>query len=201
MAAVVLAFLSHEDQATTGGTLLPVLMAFGIPREAAVDALALTLPHFEPPAKAPGPATRWHERTEVVRRAQFLVKSAERLGKEDHNPDVERRYLAQHLDAVRARAQAAERIDQAAKRHGSLLGWEATLDTRTTSECRAAHGHTFSAFRPPTIGWPGTLHGGTCRCRAVAARPGARTVDDVVRSLLADDVIEFSRPFATSPLM
>lgn len=118
-----------------------------------------------------GPAVRHLARTASPRRAAYLVAAAKRLdaGRRDGTPTValraERRYLAQHLAAERTRAEAARRIDRAAAQWGPTLGWFAKGDSRTTLECARAHGADFSALRPPAIGWPGTLHGGACRCR------------------------------------
>jgi hypothetical protein len=58
-----------------------------------------------------------------------------------------------------------------------LLGWYAHPDDRVTPECKAADGANFRADVMPMIGWPGTLHGGTCRCKPGPPWPTDRTVD------------------------
>lgn len=177
MAQIVLVLLSGQTMAAMTGHLLPLLALFGIPPQAGVKVASLALPHFEPPLPDLGPAGRANERINVVRRAQYLVNAATRLVQPEHSIDAERRHLESHLNAVRARTEATARVDKAAALHGPELGWHAILDSRTTPECRAAHGHNFSAFNAPKIGYPGTLHGGTCRCRAGTPFAGARSVD------------------------
>lgn len=93
-------------------------------------------------------------------------KVREQAARDARYEDRERQFLAQHLAAERTRQAAAQHVDRLADRFGPVLGWKARLDERTTPECRAAHGKNFRADRPPAIGWPGTLHGGTCRCVA-----------------------------------
>jgi Phage Mu protein F like protein len=78
----------------------------------------------------------------------------------------ERAYLQQHREAAANRAQAAHAVDVASATHGNLLGWRAVLDSRTSAECRAAHGSNWVATHVPLIGWPGAVHP-HCRCRAV----------------------------------
>lgn len=97
-----------------------------------------------------------------------------RAAKDARFEETERRHLAQHLNAERARADAAERVDEQAAIYGGVLGWKARMDERTTKACRAAHGKNFNAGRPPTLpgveegeritGYPGMPHGGACRC-------------------------------------
>jgi hypothetical protein len=90
----------------------------------------------------------------------------------------ERSYELAHERARRRRMEAAVQVAEAANRWGVILGWHTHRDDRTTPECYAAHGTNFRADIPPVIGWPGTLHGGTCRCRAGRPFRGAVTTDD-----------------------
>lgn len=91
----------------------------------------------------------------------------------------ELRFFGQHVRAQRARTRAAANVDAAAREHGTVLGWYAHDDDRTTPECADADGTNFLATRVPPIGWPGTPHGGTCRCWAGAAHMTARSTYDV----------------------
>lgn len=91
----------------------------------------------------------------------------------------ERRYFLAHVRAQRARTAAAAAVDMAAREHGRTLGWYAHDDDRTTPECAQADGSNFDATRVPAIGWPGTPHGGTCRCWAGPAHITARSTYDV----------------------
>lgn len=101
-------------------------------------------------------------------------KVRERAAADARFEERERQFLAQHLAAERARADAAERVDEAAKNFGPLLGWRSRQDERVTPACRKAHGRNFAASHPPTLpgyeegvvvrGWPGEPHGGACRC-------------------------------------
>lgn len=100
-------------------------------------------------------------------------KLRERAARDARFEERERQFLAQHLAAERARAEAAERVDAAAQSFGSVLGWRSRRDDLVTPECREADGKSFRAERPPAIGFPGTLHGGACRCIPVAPTAGA----------------------------
>jgi uncharacterized protein with gpF-like domain len=93
----------------------------------------------------------------------------------------ERRYFAQHLNAERARMDSARRVDAMAARLGTTrLGWRAQMDARTTAACRLANGHNFDVAKPPLIGYPGTLHGGTCRCVPAPPFAGEPLIDELI---------------------
>lgn len=77
----------------------------------------------------------------------------------------EKVYFEQHLHAVRNRFNSAQQVDNASKKYGPVLGWHATLDSRTSKECREAHGKNFEVTTRPAIGYPGSVHP-RCRCRA-----------------------------------
>ena len=93
----------------------------------------------------------------------------------------ETRYFGQHHDAMWSRAKAAMAVDMAALEYGLLLGWYTHLDDRTTPECAAANGKNFRADVMPLIGYPGTVHGSSCRCRPGAPFTGAPTLPSAGR--------------------
>jgi hypothetical protein len=113
-------------------------------------------------------------------RAAFLLNSSRRI--EDawrrgvapaDQAKREIHYWALHHKAAANRLAMARGVDVAAQSFGQVLGWYATLDDRTSTECRRAHGHNFRADQRPLIGWPGTVHP-SCRCR-----PGVPFVNSV----------------------
>lgn len=137
---------------------------------------------------AAGSASLAVQRQNYLRRAQFALAAARRgmaairearsQGKSASSAlaellPKERRYFAQHLDAIRNRAQAAMNVDMAALQYGPLLGWNTIHDSRTSAECAAADGANFRADVQPLIGWPGAVHP-HCRCYPGPARIGAR---------------------------
>lgn len=118
--------------------------------------------------------------------ALFLVHSALRMARAEAEGDVyaqmqrEERYFSEHLEAEERRLRAAAMVDSARRlvsAHG-LVGWRAVLDSRTTPECRAAHGKNFPADRMPVIGWPGAVHR-ACRCSVGPPIPGAPVLPTV----------------------
>lgn len=153
-------------------------------------------------ARPRGPASHATQRLNLLRRAQYTVNAARRLTHATLNPTTtagrhrtpwqrlahalrqEHRYLRQHRHATRNRARAAEHADTVGRtrgapdpttrRPGVIVGWYATLDDRTSSECRAAHGSNFRLTEPPAIGLPGTVHP-HCRCTAGPPWPTRRT--------------------------
>lgn len=151
-----------------------LLAPFGFPRAAIVGAMAMLWPHLREPRELGGVnAGGWVNRTLPARQAAYLLSAIRRLAEDPEDEPAERRYLRQHLNAERARREAAAKVDKAAEQWGPVLGWRSVRDERVTPECRAADGRNFSATRPPLIGYPGTLHGGTCRCFATAPWPDA----------------------------
>jgi hypothetical protein len=117
-------------------------------------------------------------------RAAYLINAAQRV---QHRLDAgqgigaalraEKPNLLAHLHAQANRRRAADAVDQQARKHGTLLGWRAVMDTRTSAECAAANGRNFDVFAPPAIGWPGAVHP-HCRCRPVPAFAGAGLVGE-----------------------
>lgn len=201
MAALLLQGASADD---TAGLIAQLL---GLPK--AVVLLALKLADHEgrsrrgtkhaPRPRGSGPIQREQARTEAAYRAAFVAASARRIaGRMPAGADVspadaigpERRYLALHERARRARQEAAREVAQAAEVVGLTdgvpwLGWYAYPDDRVTPECKRADKANFRADQMPLIGWPGTLHGGTCRCRPGPPFPTSRTVDGSMAGLLA----------------
>lgn len=104
-------------------------------------------------------------------RAAFIAHSARRVAERVKAGgtlatalETERRYFQQHQIAMKKRVAAATAIDKIAGSTRRKVGWYATLDSRTSPECRAAHGKNFFADRMPSIGYPGAVHP-SCRCK------------------------------------
>lgn len=124
----------------------------------------------------------------IMTRAAYMVNAARRIShsmRELQSQGVpphlvasralerERPYYRLHVDAQNARERMAYKAEQEALRSKTSpvpgttpgdVGWYATLDSKTTPECRVAHGTNFSVDDPPSIGVPGALHAGRCRC-------------------------------------
>lgn len=82
---------------------------------------------------------------------------------------AEQRFWQQHRQAQINRVRAAKLVDAMSVRAPEgVLRWKAVLDSRTTPDCAAMNGQTFTVEEPPAIGWPGSVHP-HCRCRAVPA--------------------------------
>jgi len=183
LTVLLLAGLTVQQMASYATALLAPL---GI-AAATVEAAVSLLPSLTVIIDIPEPLTAAGHiaRTAAPRRAAFLLSSIRRL-EAGGSVDAERRYLEAHLNAERTRRESAQAVDQAAKRFGTptragpVLGWYARQDNRTTPECAAAHRRNFLAARPPLIGYPGTLHGGACRCVSGPPIPGAKFVDDPI---------------------
>lgn len=130
-----------------------------------------------PEGRSTGPAGEWTRRTYPARQGAYVLAAARRLAVEEPDLTAERRYHSQHLTAEMTRVQAAIVVDRLASEHGRVLGWQSVMDDVTTPGCRAADGRNFLVGAPPNIegvpSYPGTLHGGACRCHAVAPWPQA----------------------------
>lgn len=151
------------------------------------------------PAQPRTPAQSYVRTTEVPRHSRYLVAAAKRFQQAQSQEEGqaimqrERRYLSQHLAAVQRSREAAKRVDNAVQRYGTTqLGWWAHMDSKTTPECAAANGTNFDAAKPPLIGYPGTLHGGTCRCHAGPAHNTLLTVDEATGPLRQNAVLPFA---------
>lgn len=132
----------------------------------------------------------------AFRRATYLINATRRLApafrargeeaseRRNRAIQAERRWWEAHRAAERKRSESGRRVAEAAARLDPgetgevLLGWKATLDERTSRDCRAAHKRNFNALKPPPIGYPGTVHL-YCRCRPVPPWPTRRRVEDV----------------------
>lgn len=184
--------------AQSADAISEALEAFPDVAKAAIKALleigpVRSLLRMHPKTGASAPLQAMH-RANLMHRAAYLVSAARRLSRPFRGPrlgmgdrlkatiETEKRYLAQHLDAVSNRVRAAEQVGQAmrvqSKRvarinetngvpgrpSSSLLGWYAVMDERTSAECRRAHGRNFDPRQIPMIGFPGAVHP-HCRCR------------------------------------
>lgn len=180
LAALVVVLLSGLTFEATVAYVTTLLGSLGIPPEAVRRALSLIRPSFgadgfEALVAEAGPAEGEIRRTEAARAASYIVNASLRLAA---NPDpsadaAERRFVAQHVGARQRRLEAAAQVDSQVRLYGPLVGWYSVRDAVTTPECREAHGHNFDVATPPAVGYPGTLHGGTCRCRAGPPHRGA----------------------------
>lgn len=132
----------------------------------------------------------------AFRRAVYIINAVRRLapafrargeGADERRQRAiaaETRWLEAHEEAERKRNSAGRRIAEAVS--GSrpdeqgevLLGWYATIDNRTSRDCRQADGKNFDALIPPPIGYPGTVH---LHCRCLPGVPHKTTlrVEDV----------------------
>lgn len=116
---------------------------------------------------------------EALMRGFFAINAIKRIAAaEDKRAqlDNERTYFDAHKRASKRRRAVVEQVDAASARYGPVLGWKATLDARTTPECRNAHGSNFRADRPPSIGYPGATHP-RCRCEVTAPHTNGRMLD------------------------
>jgi hypothetical protein len=176
--------------AAAAGVLGALFAAAGIRRAALTAALSVVM--GMPPDRAGfyGPATAQVARLNLIRRAQFLIASARRMtsvlasaASHGQNPLAalaaaagdERRWYGQHLAAGWNRQRAAAQADSAAMTWGPVLGWYATVDSRTSLECWRADRHNFRADDMPVIGFPGMVHP-HCRCMPGAPFPGAPVI-------------------------
>lgn len=116
--------------------------------------------------------------TNAFRRAAYLANAVQRLAPAVASGDLGRifraeraedRYFEQFQEAERRRNAAGQRVALLAGNYGLnargelLLNWRATLDSRTSADCRWAHGRNFNALVMPPIGYPGMVHL-LCRC-------------------------------------
>lgn len=128
-------------------------------------------------------------------RAAFLVNSAWRV---HLAPDPqaqlarEQSFWNMHVQASNRRLYASQGVEEAQGQYGDLLGWYATLDARTTPDCRAADGRNFRATDPPVIGYPGAVHL-RCRCKPGRAHIDAKMVDDSSTVKFSPDASGFEK--------
>lgn len=129
-----------------------------------------------------GIAEAAQRRQELIRRGLYGLNSARRVARSiakgkslRESFAAERGNLAAHREARRKRLAIAKSVDAASERFGTLLGWSAVIDNRTTSDCREANGKNFRADQRPARGFPGGVHP-HCRCVPRAPFPNARTL-------------------------
>src|SRR5512139_350090 len=161
--AAALAVGANRDD-TANGLAKPLelsVLAIGI---AILIGQSKPVTYPEAPLAAHDSATATSQGLEGFFRAAYILNAAKRIerGLAKGTPrDVlirqERIYFQQHLDAVKKRRSAAVAVDRAAITYGPKLGWYAKLDSRTTAECRAAHGKNFTVGVRPAIGYPGSV--------------------------------------------
>lgn len=188
IAALAAALITAVTPEAAMGTILRFSRSSRVQPAAMLWSIQLVMSFPPEMTGAAGTASLAVQRQNYLRRAQFALASARRgmaaiAEARSHGQSAssalaallpkERRYFAQHLDAIRNRAQAAMNVDMAALAYGPLLGWNTVRDSRTSAECRAADGKNFRADAQPLIGWPGAVHP-HCRCYAGPARIGAR---------------------------
>lgn len=128
-------------------------------------------------------------------RAAFVIRALKRImAAPDKKLALKREldFWKGHLKANQRRVNVARRVDFVRARHGDLLGWYATMDKRTSAECRAADGRNFQALAPPVIGYPGGVHL-HCRCVPGPPHPGAKMVDDSLTVRRSDAASGFHR--------
>lgn len=144
----------------------------------------------QPRPRGEGRLQRAQAKIEAYYRAAYVRNAAKRIGRQLRAGKTpaealgpERRFWQLHERARRARQLAAHEVARVSEQVGSnaqgvpWLGWYAHPDDRVTPECKAAGGANFRADVMPMIGWPGTLHGGTCRCVPGPPYPTEDTVD------------------------
>lgn len=197
--AAVSVLFTAVTVAEAAALLGALFLRAGISRAALTGALTVVMSFPPDRHGAPGPATLNMIRQNELRRAQFLVNCAYRLEQSIREGDArgldprqvldaavarERRYLAQHAEAIWGRSQAGARVDSAASLYGPLLGWNTVLDRHTSAECKAANGKNFQADRIPVIGYPGAVHP-HCRCYPGPPHPGAALLPSEKRAVLA----------------
>jgi hypothetical protein len=133
-------------------------------------ALAIVTAIWQPTQLAPRPWRKTPTSRAAAAQAAYLLAAIERIRQAAAGGELgealarEHRYAMQHKRAQIRRASAMTQVRKARRNYGTLLGWKATIDARTTLACRLANGKNFPAQSGP---FPGMLHGGTCRCRPV----------------------------------
>lgn len=183
--------LGAGSAATAAPLALAVLLPLGIRRVIVLRLLTLVFSVSPSNVAGFGAAGRAAQRQAALYRAAYVLAAARRVeaarakaqatgGNQgdaiDQAMSAEDQYYAQQRAAEQNRGKAAADTDFAAAMFGPTLRWVATLDERTSRECRVAHGGTYTAAAPPAIGLPGSVHP-HCRCRPGPAIPGAVSVN------------------------
>lgn len=171
---MIAVLVSGLPPATMAAVLGSALARIGITTNVVQVALALALKGAVQPQY--GPATMTVAYAQASFRAAYLVASAVRM-QNAVNQGVqlnaamsdEMRFFKLHVAAQRNRAQAIDGVfREASNDEHRMLIWKAKMDSRTSPECRAANGLTFTIADPPKIGWPGAVHP-HCRCKSKKA--------------------------------
>lgn len=203
-AAAIAAIAAALAAGTALTGLLALLSGIGVSAIAARAVLALLKGRGDPPA-GEGATSRIAERQAWIYRAAYLVAAARRVDEarrraassgQSQKAAVrdalkrERRFAQQQRDVEQRRAKAARDVETAARKAsgqkappaGTLVGWYAHRDDRTTPACAKAHGNNFPYDRPPRISLPGTVHP-RCRCAAGPPWPNGGDVDEATAGL------------------
>lgn len=153
----------------------------GIVRGVTLIALSKPLP-LRPAVRGTGGAVSEVLDLEPMYRANYIIQASRRVQRKVRGGmpvrtalSQERQFYDQHLGAQKNRIAKAKIINAAATRFGPTLGWYATLDSRTSLECRTANGKNFQVGEMPVIGYPGMVHV-SCRCKAGAPHSTKQTV-------------------------
>lgn len=183
--AVLTAVLGGLSLAAAAGTLANVLH---VRPSSALAALNVAVRDM-PAQVLTGRASVRISQAEQTYRAAYLANATLRIDRRlDAGADVQRAVVVE-MDLFRAhkaaqdnRARSAGLADRLAARFGAMLGWKATIDSKTSPECRAAHKHNFLIAQPPSIGLPGATHP---HCRCIPTRPylGAGLVNAAIAKL------------------
>jgi SPP1 gp7 family putative phage head morphogenesis protein len=131
-------------------------------------------------------AVKWvldhtNQRSSNPYHVSFLISSARRITeKMQMNKPFEKAettYDKQHHNANDVRQKAFKQ----AKSQGTIVGWYAHYDSKTSPACRLANGNNFDAMQGTVIGYPGSVHP-HCRCFAGPPHPNGRWVDDILNA-------------------
>lgn len=167
--------VKETAQALAGVLLIPVNIALAFLKGLGSEALkSFTRPTGGTSARALA------KKANLRYRAAFIINALRRIAAAPDWKTALKRELGfwkAHTAASARRMTVARRIDASRKLYGDVLGWYATMDNRTTAECRAADHRNFNALQPPVIGFPGSVHP-RCRCLPGPPFPGAKMVDD-----------------------
>lgn len=176
--------------ALAGILLIPVKVAGAFLTGIGAEALkSFTRPAGE------GSARALAKKANLRYRAAFIINALRRIAAAPDWKIALKRELGfwkAHTKASARRMTVARRIDASRKLYGDMLGWYATMDSRTSNECRAADHRNFEAIKPPVIGYPGSVHP-HCRCMPGPPFPGAKMVDDSLTVRRADSASGFYR--------
>lgn len=171
--AIIAGAIAVGASASATATSLSALLGIPVATLSAVLKFALVKPGAYGPSQIHGVTTAAAEsaRVEPTFRAEYVLAASRRMDEAvrrgvslDEAERRESQYYRQHLEAMLNRAKVAGTVDRAAGRFGDILGWHAKLDSRTSPECREAHGKNFNASVRPPIGYPGSVHP-YCRCK------------------------------------